>query len=46
MNGRHIDPSGFPVRMETVVAAGQTTTAVTLQLSRLEPAPTITPPIP
>jgi hypothetical protein len=42
----YIDPSGFPVRMETTVAAGETTTAVTLQLSRLDPASTITPPIP
>jgi hypothetical protein len=42
----YIDPSGFPVRMETMVAAGETTTAVTLQLSRLDPAPSIAPPIP
>jgi hypothetical protein len=40
----YVDPSGFPVGLETVVAAGGTTTAVSLQLSRLDPAPTITPP--
>ena len=40
----YIDPSGFPVGLETVVAAGGTTTAVSLQLARLDPAPTITPP--
>jgi hypothetical protein len=42
----YIDPSGFPVDMETQVTAGETRTAVSLQLSRLDPAPTITPPIP
>ena len=41
-----IDPSGFPVRMETHVTAGPTTTDVTLDLVRLDPAPSITPPIP
>lgn len=41
-----IDPSGFPVRMETHVTAGPTTTNVTLDLVRLDPAPAITPPIP
>jgi hypothetical protein len=42
----YIDSSGFPVQMETVVTAGATTTAVSLQLSRVDPAPAITPPIP
>jgi hypothetical protein len=41
-----VDPSGFPVRMETVVTAGTTKTSVSLQLTRLDPAPTISPPIP
>jgi hypothetical protein len=40
----YIDPSGFPVGLETVVTAGGTTTAVSLQLTRSDPAPTITPP--
>jgi len=42
----YIDPSGFPVRVEAQVTAGETTTAVILQLTRVDPAPTITPPIP
>jgi type II secretory pathway pseudopilin PulG len=42
----YIDSSGFPVQMETAVTAGDTTTAVSLQLSRVDPAPTITQPIP
>lgn len=42
----YLDPSGFPVRMETRVTAGTTFTTVTLQLARLDPAPAITPPIP
>jgi hypothetical protein len=42
----YIDASGFPVGLETVVTAGDTTTAVSLRLTRLDPAPTITPPIP
>lgn len=41
-----VDPSGFPVRVETEVTAGDTTTAITLDLVRLDPAPSITPPIP
>ena len=41
-----IDPSGFPVRMETHVTAGPTTTDVTLDLVRMDPAPSIGPPIP
>jgi hypothetical protein len=41
-----IDASGFPVRMETKVTAGDTTTTVTLVLTRLDPAPTITAPMP
>ena len=41
-----IDPSGFPVRLATQVTAGGTTTALTLDLVRLDPAPSITPPIP
>ena len=42
----YIDSSGFPVGLETVVTAGETSTAVSLRLTRLDPAPTITPPIP
>lgn len=38
--------TGFPVRMETRLVAGDTTTIVALDLTRLEPAPSITPPIP
>ena len=41
-----IDPSGFPIRLATQVTAGGTTTALTLDLVRLDPAPSITPPIP
>lgn len=42
----YFDPTGFPVRMETRFAAGTTVTTVTLQLARLDPAPSIAPPIP
>ena len=41
-----IDRSGFPVQVTTQVTAGPTTTALTLDLVRLDPAPSITPPIP
>jgi hypothetical protein len=41
-----VDPSGFPVRMETRVTAGATTTVIALDLVRLDPAPSITAPIP
>ena len=41
-----LDPSGFPVRMETQITAGPTVTTVTLQLARLAPPPMIAPPIP
>ncbi len=42
-----IDPSsGFPVRLDTALTAGPTTTDVSLELERLDPAPTISPPIP
>ena len=42
-----IDPSsGFPVRLDTALTAGPTTTEVSLELERLDPAPTISPPIP
>ncbi len=42
-----VDPSsGFPVRMETRLLAGDTTTIVALDLTRLDHAPSITPPIP
>jgi hypothetical protein len=42
-----IDPSsGFPVRMDTTIKAGPTTTIVSLELSRLDPAPSISPPVP
>jgi hypothetical protein len=41
-----IDPSGFPIRLSTQVTAGPTTTTLTLDLVRLDPAPSITPPIP
>jgi hypothetical protein len=39
-------PSGFPVRMDTTIKAGPTTTIVSLELSRLEPVPSISPPVP
>ena len=42
----YLDPSGFPVRMETRLKAGTTVTTVTLLLARLDPAPAIAPPIP
>jgi hypothetical protein len=42
----YLDASGFPVRMETRLKAGTTVTTVTLQLTRLDPAPVIAPPIP
>ena len=42
----YMDPSGFPVRMETRITAGPTVTTVTLQLARLDPPPLIAPPIP
>jgi len=41
-----IDPSGFPVRMDTTLEAGPTTTPIGLELARLDPVPTISPPIP
>ena len=41
-----VDGSGFPVLLETRVSAGTTTTPITLRLTRLDPAPTIAPPIP
>jgi len=42
-----IDPSsGFPVRMDTSIKAGSTTTVVSLELSRLDPVPSISPPVP
>jgi hypothetical protein len=42
-----IDPSsGFPVRMDTTIKAGPTTTVVGLELTRLDPAPAISPPVP
>ena len=42
-----VDPSsGFPARMTTQIVAGTTTTVVTLDLTRLDPAPTISAPIP
>jgi hypothetical protein len=42
----YVDPSGFPVRMETRLTAGTTVTTVALQLTRLDPPPAIAPPIP
>lgn len=42
-----IDPSsGFPARMDTTLKAGSTTTQVSLELARLDPVPSISPPIP
>jgi hypothetical protein len=42
-----IDPSsGFPVGMDTTLKAGSTTTQVSLELARLDPAPSVSPPIP
>ncbi len=42
-----IDPSsGFPVRMDTSITAGPTTTIVSLQLARLDPVPPISAPLP
>jgi hypothetical protein len=42
-----IDPSsGFPARVDASVQAGSTTTVVSLELSRLDPVPTISPPVP
>jgi hypothetical protein len=41
-----VDSSGFPVHVAAQVTAGATTTAVTLDLVRLDAAPSITPPIP
>jgi hypothetical protein len=42
-----IDPSsGFPVGMDTTLKAGSTTTQVSLELARLDPMPSISPPIP
>jgi hypothetical protein len=41
-----VDGTGFPVLFETQVSAGTTTTPITLRLTRLDPAPTIAPPIP
>jgi outer membrane lipoprotein-sorting protein len=42
-----IDPSsGFPVRMDTTLKAGSTTTQVSLELARLDSAPSISPPVP
>lgn len=38
--------TGFPVRMETRLVAGDTTTIVALGLTPLDQAPSITPPIP
>ena len=38
--------TGFPVLLETRVSAGTTATAITLRLTRLDPAPAIAPPIP
>ena len=41
-----VDPaSGFPVRMDTTLTAGSTTTQVSVELSRLDPVPSISPPI-
>ena len=42
-----VDPSsGFPVRMDTSITAGLTTTVLSLQLTRLDPVPSIAPPVP
>ena len=41
-----IDPSGFPIRMDTTLIAGSTSTPIGLELARLDPVPTISPPIP
>jgi hypothetical protein len=41
-----VDGTGFPVLLESQVSAGTTTTAITLQLTRIDPAPAIVPPIP
>ena len=41
-----IDSSGFPVRMDTTLKAGSTTTPIGLDLARLDPVPAISPPIP
>jgi len=41
-----IDPSGFPVRMDTTLDAGSTSTPIGLDLARLDPVPTVSPPIP
>ena len=41
-----VDGTGFPVLFETQVSAGTTTTPITLRLTRLDPHPTIAPPIP
>jgi hypothetical protein len=38
--------TGFPVRLDTRITAGATITVVTLELTRLDPAPTIDQPIP
>jgi hypothetical protein len=41
-----VDPtSRFPVRMDTTIKAGPTTTVVSLELTRLDPAPSISPPV-
>jgi hypothetical protein len=41
-----IDPAtGFPVRMDTTLNAGSTTTDVSLELVRLDPVPSISPPV-
>ena len=41
-----IDPAtGFPVRMNTTLEAGSTTTDVSLELARLDPVPSISPPV-
>src|SRR6185369_13004980 len=41
-----IDASGFPVRMDVTLEDGSTTTPIGLELARLDPVPTIFPPIP
>ena len=42
-----IDPvSSFPVRMTTMLQAGPTTITVTLDATRLDPVPLVSPPIP
>jgi hypothetical protein len=41
-----IDPAtGFPVRMDATFNAGSTTTDVSLELVRLDPVPSISPPV-